>query len=74
MKHFFVTMSWVVIKVLKGKHGVLSDHTEGYSAVARGFDRKRIICKGSASVFFRWYHDSNGPVPVNFQKPALRRD
>ena len=57
-------MNSIVINYSKGKHGVLSDCTEGYSAVARGIDRKHIICKVSASALFRWNHDSIGPVPV----------
>jgi hypothetical protein len=44
---------------------VVSGRPEGYSAVARGSDRKRIIRIGSALALFSVCHDSNGPVPVN---------
>ena len=50
---------------------MLSDQTEGYSAVARGFDKTHIICKESASASFARYHDSLGPV--NFQKLSVRQ-
>ena len=46
---------------------MVSSLSEGYSAVARGFDRKRIICKESALAFFRAYHNSLGPIPVKFR-------
>ena len=59
-------MNSIVINYSKGNDGVVSGLSEGYSAVARGFDRKRIICNGSALAFFRSYHDSICPVPVKF--------
>ena len=43
---------------------MVSGRPEGYSAVARGSDRKRIIRIGSALALFSVRHDSNGPVPV----------
>ena len=48
---------------------MVSGRSEGYSAVARGSDRKRIIRIGSALAFFRVYHDSIS-VPVKFPEPT----
>ena len=59
-------MNSIVVNYSKGNDGVVSGLSEGYSAVARGFDRKRIICNGSALAFFRSYHDSICTVPVKF--------
>ena len=44
---------------------MVSGQPEGYSAVARGSDRKRIIRIGSALALLSVCHDSIGPVPVN---------
>ena len=44
---------------------MVSGRPEGYSAVARGSDWKRIILIGSALALFSVCHDSIGLVPVN---------
>ena len=48
---------------------MVSGQPEGYSAVARGSDWKRIILIGSALALFSVCHDSIGAVSVKFPEP-----